>query len=74
MRRCQTLLSKDKRKGLNGAEKSKFLKPLARVFVSKCIVAVKCNTNIENLSRDDVDKVGPTSLLMCINFFNCFTQ
>ena len=44
----KSLLSKDDRKILNGAEKGRLLKPLARAFVSKGIVSKIGRKNIVN--------------------------
>ncbi len=55
---AKTLLPKEERRYLQGAEKTKFLKPLAEVFVGKAIVAIKHGADVENLTREDVDKVG----------------
>ena len=54
----KTLLPKKQRKLLMGAEKQKFLKSLAILFLNRNIVSVKKHCNLENLIRDDVSKVG----------------
>ena len=43
---------------LNGAEKQKLMKPLAAEFLNKNIVSIRSLSNLMNLSRDDVTKVG----------------
>ena len=53
----KTLLPVNERKILHGAEKSRFVKPLAAQFIIK-IVSVKCGAMIQNLVREDVTKQG----------------
>ena len=55
----KSLLSKEERKGLTNAEKSKFLIPLAKVFLSKEIVTFKnVKANLTNLTMNDITKSG----------------
>ena len=51
---AKRLMPQDKKK-LNTLEKNDFLVPLGKVFVEN---GSKKGANIENLSRNDVDKVG----------------
>lgn len=46
------------RKHLKTADKSQLVKPLAMAFVKKKIVIVKEGTNMDDLSRCDIYKVG----------------
>ena len=48
---AKSLLSMDVKKQLNGAEKKKFIKPLANAFLESNIVTIEDGANIENLSR-----------------------
>ena len=54
----KSLLSKDERKVLSGAEKSRLLKPLARAFVSKGIVSKRGSHKYCELNRNGVIKTG----------------
>jgi hypothetical protein len=55
---AKTLLSKEDRKSLTGAEKQTFLKPLASQFLNRNIVSIKKRSNLANLTRDSVIKTG----------------
>ena len=55
---AKTLLPREQRRMLNVAEKQKFMKPLAAAFLNKNIVRIRPLSNLINLSRDDVIKVG----------------
>ena len=55
---AKALLPKAERKSLQGAEKSKFLKPLANAFCEKEIIKVQGSARVCNLCRQDVLKVG----------------
>ena len=55
---AKSLLSKDIKKQLNGAERNKFIKPLAYAFLESNIVTIEDGANIENLSRANVNKTG----------------
>ena len=55
---AKTLLSSGDRKQFHGAEKSHFLVPLGKAFVTKGIVKINKGACIESLSRNDVTKIG----------------
>ena len=55
---AKNLLSKEERKQLNGAEKSKFIKPLANQFIDRGIVRVRSGCSLSDLSMGDVEKIG----------------
>ena len=53
----KTILPREQRRMLNLAVKQKFMKPLA-AELKKYIVSIRPLSNLKNLSRDDVTKVG----------------
>ncbi len=55
---AKTLLARDERKPLQGAEKGAFMKPLAKAFIDKKIVAIQKGAKFTNLTREDVNKCG----------------
>lgn len=54
---AKSLLPRNQTKQLKGAEKSKFLPPLAKAFLENKIVKVKKGVAMEKITRDDVKKV-----------------
>ncbi len=54
----KTLLPSKQRKSLYGAEKSKLIKPLAKMFVYKGIIDIRRGAKPENLTRSDVTKTA----------------
>ena len=55
---AKTLLSKQECRRFRGAEKSKLLKPLAKVFLEKKIVSIEHEGDLESLTRAMVHKIG----------------
>ena len=55
---CKSMLPKEERKKLYGAEEQKFLKPLGIEFLKKKIVTFEKGSDLNNLSRNSVSKVG----------------
>ena len=55
---AKSILPPNQRKQLQHAEKSKFYIPLAKMFIFKNIVGIKKHSDVKNLCRNDVEKVG----------------
>ena len=55
---AKTLLNKEEWQELKGAEKAKFIVPLAEVLLRKDIVQVTAGASFTDLSRNDVKKIG----------------